>query len=99
MTENEAVKLMLNEIVCINTADHNECERDCASCSLVKDTDKLLEAYKMAIQALEKQTPKKPLRDYCWHCPNCEEETYWDTDYGQQKFRYCHNCGQKIDWD
>ncbi len=53
MTEQEAIKLMLNEIECINTADRNECNRDCASCSLVKGIDELLEAYSTAIKALE----------------------------------------------
>lgn len=56
------------------------------------------DAVDVLLEALEKQMPKKPLNDYCWHCPNCEEEVYWDTECGQQKFRYCHNCGQKIDW-
>ena len=54
---------------------------------------------KTAIKALEKQIPKKPLRDYCLHCPRCEEEAYWNTEDGQQKFKYCHNCGQKLDWN
>ena len=27
------------------------------------------------------------------HCSNCTREAYWDTDYGQQKFDYCHYCG------
>ena len=51
---------------------------------------------------LEKQIAKKPYRNHrnClfWTCPTCNEEMYWDTDYGQQKFKNCSNCGQKLDW-
>ena len=28
-----------------------------------------------------------------WYCSNCNNEAYWDTDYGQQLFDYCPNCG------
>ena len=54
---------------------------------------------KLAIEALEKQIPKKPLKitmeydgDY-GHCPSCNEilADYSDT-------RVCKSCGQKIDW-
>ncbi len=51
----------------------------------------------------EKQIPKKPYQDInnCdfWTCPNCNKEIYWDTDYGQQKFKHCTECGQKLDWE
>lgn len=63
--------------------------------------DKLC-AIDMAIADMEKQIPKKPFRDKdnsnFWTCPYCKEEMYWDTDYGQQKFRYCNQCGQALDW-
>lgn len=49
--------------------------------------------------AVDKQKEKKPCKEnIIWHCPTCGEEIYWDTDYGQQKFRYCPDCGQKLDW-
>jgi hypothetical protein len=91
MTENEAIKVLRQPCYC--DYDLSSTVENCE----VSSCDKR-DATRMAIQALEKQIPKKPLKDYCWHCPRCEEEAYWDTDYGQQKFRYCHNCGQKIDW-
>ncbi len=52
-----------------------------------------------AIEALEKQIPKKPIslgedidRDV-GQCPNCKEiiDTYED-------YKYCSDCGQAIDW-
>lgn len=27
------------------------------------------------------------------YCSECHNEAYWDTDYGQQLFDYCPNCG------
>ena len=30
------------------------------------------------------------------YCSNCKNEAYWDTDYGQQKFDYCPNCGASM---
>ena len=63
-------------------------------------------AYGMAIQALEKQIPKKPTYEgdgYTpdgkfvldeWICPCCE--TRYEVDYDD--YDYCPHCGQKIDW-
>lgn len=72
-------------------------------CELAKGRQSdLFNALDMSMQALEKQIPKKPYRNHrnClfWTCPTCNEEMYWDTDYGQQKFKNCSNCGQKLDW-
>lgn len=32
-------------------------------------------------------------------CSICKHEAYWDTDYGQQLFDYCPNCGARMDGD
>ena len=29
----------------------------------------------------------------CHFCTACGKEAYWDTDYGQQLFKFCPNCG------
>ena len=29
----------------------------------------------------------------CYFCSACGKEAYWDTDYGQQRFDFCPNCG------
>ena len=50
-----------------------------------------------AIEALEKQIPKKPekiLKAFEYRfgdCPNCNKSS--DVNY-----KYCKNCGQKLDW-
>lgn len=51
--------------------------------------------------AVEKQIPKKPktkilCRDIKWWCPNCGENHV--LMYAKKGFKYCHNCGQKLDW-
>lgn len=63
---------------------------------------------RLAIEALEKQIPKKPVRDNEWHfnllCPRCnrkiaDTEHLWDIQrqyLEEQEFR-CP-CGQAIDW-
>ena len=64
------------------------------------------EAFQMAINALEKQIPKKPIAiDYekymdtvknalflkgSYWCPNCNHVVKCGT--------YCSDCGQKLDW-
>jgi len=55
-------------------------------------------------EALEKQIPKKPVRDTldkAYLCPTCNSSfTYWR---GYQTFEhkpnYCDACGQAIDWE
>lgn len=53
-----------------------------------------IDIYETAIEALEKQLPKKPLLKQKAYvgmivCPICEV-----SDYG----KYCRHCGQRIKW-
>lgn len=57
----------------------------------------------MAINALEKQIPKKPpvvnrpsIFVKVPVCPNCSTSEHYQPLYGKTK--YCSNCGQKLDW-
>lgn len=63
------------------------------------------EVRETAINALEKQIPKKPdlegdgyadghLVYDTWICPCCEK--HYEVDYDD--YDYCPNCGQAIDW-
>ena len=72
-----------------------------------KFTEDDYKANDMAIQALEKQIPKKPIRHTAWEnfkCPACgsAEIVQYDTEYREYdkdcKFEYCSDCGQKLDW-
>lgn len=60
-------------------------------------------AKELAIKALEKQIPKKPIRNYplkneAWSesamlCPTCNKYVSVYSD------KYCCCCGQKLDWE
>lgn len=58
-----------------------------------------VEEMEIAIKALEKQIPKKPIEARRWLydngliCPVCSCSIY------KLSFSYCPNCGQKIDWE
>ena len=60
-----------------------------------------IEEIETAINALEKQIPKKPIEDGYYDepcvCPNCGGNVInqADNDY---HFFYCHYCGQHLDW-
>jgi len=41
--------------------------------------------------------PRVPFIGDAYYCSNCEEEAYWDTDYGQQLFGFCPSCGAKME--
>ena len=65
----------------------------------IPKSETVRKAYRMAISALEKQTPKKPLNiesayngDY-GDCPICKKSVSDFSDY-----RICHSCGQALDW-
>ena len=53
----------------------------------------------MAIEALEKQIPKKPIRIDDWgeyyKCPICDE---YAVDHLGCKYKFCRECGQRLDW-
>lgn len=55
-----------------------------------------METYKMAISALEKNIPKKPLKAHggAYRCPNCQMK-HFNPDWIGTK---CCDCGQALDW-
>lgn len=62
-------------------------------------------ALEMAIQALEKQVPKKVIWEnekngkvylFSWaYCPNCGSDM---CDKHNEEFQFCPDCGQALDW-
>ena len=58
------------------------------------------EAFEVAIEALEKQIPKKPLEQIneydatMGNCPCCGDIVF---DYPED-VKVCSNCGQALDW-
>ena len=69
---------------------------------------KRAEAIEIAIQALEKQIPKKPRktdsyrgvlkRVYAYVCPTCGNACLEKYMNERQNTMFCWNCGQKLDW-
>ena len=60
----------------------------------------VLDSFIIAIEALEKQIPKKPIKaqehiryEKCYICPNCGK-----IFSGTGIATYCYHCGQKLDW-
>ena len=70
---------------------------------------KRADALEMAIQALEKQIPKKPRktdsyrgifrRIYAYVCPTCGNACLEKQENERQDTMFCWNCGQKLDWE
>lgn len=61
------------------------------------------EAFEVAIEALEKQIPKKPIGEgYYYLCPCCRDDLgVLDDDifiYELSMPKYCSNCGCVLDW-
>ena len=50
-------------------------------------------AVEIAVEAMQKQIPKKPKSVFC---PQCGKE-FTDNDYWSAD--YCRNCGQAINWE
>jgi len=98
MTENEAIEKLKNMRLFMQIEDKSN---DC------KFTEDDYKANEMAIQALEKQIPKKPIMKQYFEdleeeylcCPTCGE-ILTDRIPADNKIFYfhCMNCGQKFNW-
>ena len=83
MTESEAIKIL---------------QRDLQIQLENKALPDGIEAIQIAIQALEKQIPKKPIfyaHDY--YCSVCNS-LVGNNEFEWKRFKYCDTCGQKFDW-
>lgn len=84
-------------------ARHNLCvEAGISRAVPNRATHKWLEFWKIIVEALEKQKPKKPTKvddggiryTDTYRCPNCEK-AFTGTGIAD----YCYHCGQRIDWE
>ena len=60
-----------------------------------------IEALSKAVEAIERQIPKKPLHMHKnYYCPICKEDGWilWDDAIPNDMDNYCGKCGQAIDW-
>nr|DAL69860.1 MAG TPA: LysW biosynthesis protein LysW [Bacteriophage sp.] len=99
MTENEAIEKLKNMRLYMQITDKNN---DC------KFTEDDYKANEMAIQALEKQIPKKPIFNHnlsdtlsIFHC-ECGNTIKVSHDIGimdnNNAPNYCSKCGCRLDW-
>lgn len=92
MTESEAIaEIRFN----MSTIGLKECSVKCS-------VKRVVEARDLALQALEKQVPRKALHSYdktvheMWcSCPTCYVGLGWEHGNAH---KYCMNYGQKLDW-
>ena len=71
-------------------------------CLTLDECRKHNKAISIAIEALEKQIPKKPLHMHKnYYCPICKEDGWmlWDDAIPNDMDKYCGKCGQAIDWE
>lgn len=73
-------------------------ETACEECELYSECTHETQAdiARLAITALEKQIPKKPIRDGLYACPNCH--TIMLQGAFEARGKCCKECGQAIDW-
>jgi hypothetical protein len=67
-----------------------------------------VEPIQMAIEAIEKDTPKAPKKSdiprygmgyeyYDWYCPTCNKFLAHECDSERHRIHHCE-CGQRLDW-
>lgn len=114
MTNELAHDYMENEIRCVQRASNGICTRNCSECDLVREDQPLLEAYGLAVLALEKQIPKKPIQGepFWWidtvkvrgRNKDVKKKSYGYTcpccskSVAKLSNEFCNHCGQAIDW-
>lgn len=93
MTESEAVEKLKNMRLFMQIEDKS---------NDLKFAEDDYKANEMAIQALEKQIPKKVVKDgkRSYKCPCCGESAKTETgdSFIDYRLDYCDGCGQKLDW-
>ena len=67
------------------------------------NSEENIEAKKMAVAAMRKQIPKRPVEHFNgneWECkcPVCGGITDTPTEVIEECIQYCGWCGQRLDW-
>ena len=87
---------------------NNQLCDNCDLCYAQGNAGEHIKSIEIAIQALEKQIPKKPRktdsyrgvlkRVYAYVCPTCGNVCLEKYINERQNTMFCWNCGQKLDW-
>lgn len=114
MTESEAKGFIQGKLNCMkkcgvfnkeDNINYNDCDY-CHYCYSQGNFGQQKEAFNMAINALEKQIPKK-VKIEQWIYTKCDCGFEFSKHNGdgyysiplKNKTKYCPNCGQKLDWE
>ena len=109
MEENEALEKLRAYHKCQRLQVKGICEDcneklcdNCDLCYAQGNTGEHIKSIEIAIQALEKQIPKKVVKDgkLSYKCPCCGESATTETgdSFIDYLLDYCDGCGQKLDW-
>ena len=113
MKESEAKGFIQGKLNCMkkcgvfnkeDNINYNDCDY-CNYCYSQGNFGQQKEAFNMAINALEKQIPKK-VKIEQWIYTKCDCGFEFSKHHGdgyysiplENKTKYCPNCGQKLDW-
>lgn len=112
MTENEMLKIAIHclgvqaeQEVCEECDIYGNCHTDCKDVAVVaiKALEEIQQYREIGTveecrEAVEKQKPKKPVKDKYHHncCPNCGWIVSGEGGYGEEFCPHCENCGQAI---
>lgn len=53
MNADRAIEVIKTERLCVLKNENKSCDRNCAKCELVMETEEIIEAYNMAVLALK----------------------------------------------
>lgn len=109
MTESEAIEKLKAYIKCqkrSNKGIHEDCNSkkcdDCYLCYEQGNSGENIQSVEKAVQALEKQIPKKVVKGgkQSYKCPCCGEcaKTQTGDSFIDYRLDYCDGCGQRLDW-
>lgn len=95
----EAIELIKSEIRILEEL------KNCGS-AIEERKKKHIGLYNTAIEALEKQLPKRVdfeedvAENMCVECPSCGSFLGYQIDCLDENYQldYCQSCGQKLDW-
>ena len=95
----ESAKIIKGRKICDLCLEEN-CIKDCEH-SLGYSFAKTKAAFDDAIEALEKQIPKKPTHLESvphYRCPRCNDAVKLYEESPTHTIKYCTWCGQALDW-
>ena len=92
MTFEEAKKILEGELLVVTL------ESNVSSEAQKKRLESKFAALNLAIGAIDKQIPRKPIEKSPWvyHCPRCDSQNIEEVFI--ERFKFCRDCGQALDW-